>query len=191
MIKIGLTGVIGSGKSTAANYFSKLGVPVFFADNSAKKIMNTDSSVKKCLVDLLGSLAYSNGELNKQFISDKIFNNQNLLKSINNLVHPKVQEDFNLWLTNQTSPYVIYEAALIFENSSEHLFDKIICIKTPLDIIYNRLKERGDYSKNRIDKILKNQLSQNVKCSKSDYCIENISMDSLVIEIDKIHSSLL
>ena len=191
MIKIGLTGVIGSGKSTAANYFSKLGVPVFFADNSAKKIMNTDSSVKKCLVDLLGSLAYSNGELNKQFISDKIFNNQNLLKSINNLIHPKVHEDFNLWLTNQTSPYVIYEAALIFENSSEHLFDKIICIKTPLDIIYNRLKERGDYSKNRIDKILKNQLSQNVKCSKSDYCIENISMDSLVIEIDKIHSSLL
>ena len=191
MIKIGLTGVIGSGKSTAANYFSKLGVPVFFADNSAKKIMNTDSSVKKCLVDLLGSLAYSNGDLNKQFISDKIFNNQNLLKSINNLIHPKVQEDFNLWLTNQTSPYVIYEAALIFENSSEHLFDKIICIKTPLDIIYNRLKERGDYSKNRIDKILKNQLSQNVKCSKSDYCIENISMDSLVIEIDKIHSSLL
>ena len=191
MIKIGLTGVIGSGKSTAANYFSRLGVPVFFADNSAKKIMNTDSSVKKCLVDLLGSLAYSNGELNKQFISDKIFNNQNLLKSINNLIHPKVQEDFNLWLTNQTSPYVIYEAALIFENSSEHLFDKIICIKTPLDIIYNRLKERGDYSKNRIDKILKNQLSQNVKCSKSDYCIENISMDSLVIEIDKIHSSLL
>lgn len=191
MIKIGLTGVIGSGKSTAANYFSKLGVPVFFADNSAKKIMNTDSSVKKCLVDLLGSLAYSNGELNKQFISDKIFNNQNLLKSINNLIHPKVQEDFNLWLTNQTSPYVIYEAALIFENSSEHLFDKIICIKTPLDIIYNRLKERGDYSKNRIDKILKNQLSQNVKCSKSDYCIENISMDTLVIEIDKIHSSLL
>ena len=191
MIKIGLTGVIGSGKSTAANYFSRLGVPVFFADNSAKRIMNTDSSVKKCLVDLLGSLAYSNGELNKQFISDKIFNNQNLLKSINNLIHPKVQEDFNLWLTNQTSPYVIYEAALIFENSSEHLFDKIICIKTPLDIIYNRLKERGDYSKNRIDKILKNQLSQNVKCSKSDYCIENISMDSLVIEIDKIHSSLL
>ena len=191
MIKIGLTGVIGSGKSTAANYFSKLGVPVFFADNSAKKIMNTDSSVKKCLVDLLGSLAYSNGELNKQFISDKIFNNQDLLKSINNLIHPKVQEDFNLWLTNQTSPYVIYEAALIFENSSEHLFDKIICIKTPLDIIYNRLKKRGDYSKNRIDKILKNQLSQNVKCSKSDYCIENISMDSLVIEIDKIHSSLL
>jgi len=191
MIKIGLTGVIGSGKSTAANYFSKLGVPVFFADNSAKKIMNTDSSVKKCLVDLLGSLAYSNGELNKQFISDKIFNNQNLLKSINNLIHPKVQEDFNLWLTNQTSPYVIYEAALIFENSSEHLFDKIICIKTPLDIIYNRLKKRGDYSKNRIDEILKNQLSQNVKCSKSDYCIENISMDSLVIEIDKIHSSLL
>ena len=191
MIKIGLTGVIGSGKSTAANYFSKLGVPIFFADNSANKIMNADSSVKKCLVDLLGSLAYSNGELNKQFISDKIFNNQNLLKSINNLIHPKVQEDFNLWLTNQTSPYVIYEAALIFENSSEHLFDKIICIKTPLDIIYNRLKERGDYSKNRIDKILKNQLSQNVKCSKSDYCIENISMDSLVIEIDKIHSSLL
>tara|TARA_B100001758_G_scaffold137808_1_gene118736 strand:- start:1223 stop:1798 length:576 start_codon:yes stop_codon:yes gene_type:complete len=191
MIKIGLTGVIGSGKSTAANYFSKLGVPVFFADNSAKKIMNTDSSVKKCLVDLLGSLAYSNGELNKQFISDKIFNNQNLLKSINNLIHPKVQEDFNLWLTNQNSPYVIYEAALIFENSSEHLFDKIICIKTPLDIIYNRLKKRGNYSKNRIDKILKNQLSQNVKCSKSDYCIENISMDSLVIEIDKIHSSLL
>ena len=189
MIKIGLTGVVGSGKTTAVNYFKSLGVPVFIADDSAKKIMTNDTDLKSNIIDLLGENAYLGLELNKEFISDRIFNNKDLLISINNLVHPKVNKAYNNWLKEQNFTYSIYEAALIFENKSESHFDKIICIKTPLDIIHYRLKSRPNYSKNKINLILKNQISQDVKCSKSDFCIDNTSIDELREQINRIHIS--
>ena len=189
MIKIGLTGVIGSGKTTAVNYFKSLGVPVFIADDSAKKLMTNDRDLKSDIIDLLGENAYLGLELNKEFISDRIFNNKDLLISINNLVHPKVNKAYNNWLKEQNFTYSIYEAALIFENKSESHFDKIICIKTPLDIIHYRLKSRPNYSKNKINLILKNQISQDVKCSKSDFCIDNTSIDELREQINRIHIS--
>ena len=189
MIKIGLTGVIGSGKTTAVNYFKSLGVPVFIADEFAKKLMNNDTDLKSNIIDLLGENAYLGLELNKEFISDRIFNNKDLLISINNLVHPKVNKAYNNWLKEQNFTYSIYEAALIFENKSESHFDKIICIKTPLDIIHYRLKSRPNYSKNKINLILKNQISQDVKCSKSDFCIDNTSIDELREQINRIHIS--
>ena len=189
MIKIGLTGVIGSGKTTAVNYFKSLGVPVFIADDSAKKLMTNDTDLKSNISDLLGKNAYLGLQLNKEFISDRIFNNKDLLISINNLVHPKVNKAYNNWLKEQNFTYSIYEAALIFENKSESHFDKIICIKTPLDIIHYRLKSRPNYSKNKINLILKNQISQDVKCSKSDFCIDNTSIDELREQINRIHIS--
>ena len=187
MIKIGLTGVIGSGKTTAVNHFISLGVPVFIADDSAKKLMTNDTDLKSDIIDLLGENAYLGLELNKEFISDRIFNNKDLLISINNLVHPKVNNAYKNWLEEQNFAYSIYEAALIFENKSESHFDKIICIKTPLDIIHYRLKSRPKYSKNKINLILKNQINQDVKCSKSDFCIDNTSIDELRDQINRIH----
>jgi len=189
MIKIGLTGVIGSGKTAAVNYFKSLGVPVFIADDSAKKLMTNDTDLKSNIIDLLGENAYLGLQLNKEFISDRIFNNKDLLISINNLVHPKVNKAYNNWLKEQNFAYSIYEAALIFENKSESHFDKIICIKTPLDIIHYRLKSRPHYSKNKINLILKNQINQDVKCSKSDFCIDNTSIDELREQINRIHIS--
>ena len=187
MIKIGLTGVIGSGKTTAVNHFISLGVPVFIADDSAKKLMTNDRDLKSDIIDLLGENAYLGLELNKEFISDRIFNNKDLLIAINNLVHPKVNNAYKNWLEEQNFAYSIYEAALIFENKSESHFDKIICIKTPLDIIHYRLKSRPNYSKNKINLILKNQINQDVKCSKSDFCIDNTSIDELRDQINTIH----
>ena len=189
MIKIGLTGVIGSGKTTAVNHFISLGVPVFIADDSAKKLMTNDTDLKSDIIGLLGENAYLGSELNKEFISDRIFNNKELLIAINNLVHPKVYNAYNKWLEEQKFTYSIYEAALICENESESYFDKIICIKTPLDIIHSRLKYRPNYSKNKINLILKNQINQDVKCSKSDFCIDNSSIDKLKEQITRIHFS--
>lgn len=191
MKKIGLTGVIGSGKTTAAEYFKYLGIPVFIADESAKNLMTNNSEIKRSIIKLLGSDAYINGNLNKEFISNKIFYDLDLLKSINAFVHPLVHEDFVLWLSKQNSKYVIYEAALIFENNSQSYFDKIICIKTPIELIHDRLKTRENYSKMRINKILSLQIPQDVKCSKSDFCIKNISRDELLSELNSIHLSLL
>ena len=193
MIKIGLTGVIGSGKTTAVNYFKSLGVPVFIADDSAKKLMTNDTDLKSNIIDLLGENAYLGLQLNKEFISDRIFNNKDLLISINNLVHPKVNKAYNNWLKEQNFAYSIYEAALIFENKSESHFDKIICIKTPLDIIHYRLKSRPNYSeiKKLQDELTKseNQINQDIKCSKSDFCIDNTSIDELREQINRIHIS--
>ena len=191
MKKIGLTGVIGSGKTTAANYFNQLGAPVFIADESAKKLMNNDSELKQKITNLLGSSSYKNGELNKKFISSKIFTNKKLLNSINKIVHPKVQSDFEYWLLSQNFPYVIYEAALIFENCSESFFDKIIWIRAPIDMIHKRINQRINYSEKSVNKILSNQISQEIKCSKSDFCIENINLKILFREINKIHQKLI
>ena len=191
MKKIALTGVIGSGKTTAATFFKDLGIPVFIADDCAKELMISDSDLKTQIINLLGEYAYINGKLNKEFISEQIFNNKSLLDSVNSLIHPRVQKAFDLWLKNQNSKYIIYEAALIFENNSENIFDKIICVKTPLKIIHERISNRENYSKNRVDKILDSQLSQDVKCLRSDFCIENTSKEKLFSEINKIHSSLL
>ena len=191
MKKLGLTGVIGSGKTTAANYFKDLGAPVFIADDSAKDLMTNDPVIRHKMVDLLGESTYIKGKLNKEFVSDKIFNNKDLLDSVNKLIHPKVHEAFFSWFKNQNFKYIVYEAALIFENNSEHIFDKIICIKTPLNIIHERINNRESYSKNRVNIILSSQLDQELKCSKSDFCIENISKQKLYDEIKKIHSSFL
>ena len=190
MKKIGLTGVIGSGKTTAARFFKDLGVPVFIADDCAKELMANDNNLKKQISELLGDLAYTHSKLNKEYVSNKIFNDTNLLRLVNNLVHPKVHENFDFWLSNQNSKYIIYEAAIIFENNTQNIFDKIICIKTPLKLIFERIKKRENYSEERIKKILNNQLSQDLKCSKSDYCIENISIDKLYNELLKIHNIL-
>tara|TARA_Y100000766_G_scaffold279885_1_gene288841 strand:- start:56 stop:631 length:576 start_codon:yes stop_codon:yes gene_type:complete len=191
MIKIALTGIIGSGKTTAANYFKSLGIPVFIADDCAKELMKTDYELKTKMVNLLGELTYVKDKLNKEFISNQIFNNKNLLTSVNNLIHPRVNKAFDLWVKKQNSKYVVFEAALIFENNSGYMFDKIICIKTPLNIIHKRISNRKNYSKNRIDKIINSQLNQDIKCSRSDFCIENTSKDKLFADIKKIHLSIL
>ena len=191
MIKIALTGIIGSGKTTAANYFKSLGIPIFIADDCAKELMTTDYELKTQMVNLLGKLTYVEDKLNREFISDQIFNNKNLLTLVNNLIHPRVQKAFDVWLNKQNSKYVVFEAALIFENNSDYMFDKIICIKTPLNIIHKRISNRKNYSKNRIDKIINSQLNQDIKCSRSDFCIENTSKDKLFAYLKKIHLSML
>ena len=191
MKKIGLTGIIGSGKTTAALYFKGLGVPVFIADDCAKELMENDDNLKNQIINLLGDSAYLNGKLNKEFISEKIFNDSMLLNHINNIVHPSVHEYFNIWISKQNSKYIVYEAALIFENNSQHIFDKIICIKTPINLILDRINNRENYSEDKVKRILNNQLSQELKCSKSDFCIENISKNKLYSELLNIHTSLI
>ena len=191
MKKIGLTGIIGSGKTTAALYFKGLGVPVFIADDCAKELMENDNNLKNQVTKLLGDAAYLNGKLNKEFISEKIFNDSESLTHINNIVHPIVHEYFNKWILEQSSKYIIYEAALIFENNSQHIFDKIICIKTPLNLILDRINNRENYPEEKVRRILNSQIPQDLKCSKSDFCIENISKNKLYNELLKIHTSLI
>ena len=187
MKKIAITGIIGSGKSTAVGLFKKLDIPVFVADESAKELMENDSQVIDQISDYFGDISYLNGKLNKKYISDRIFNNSSDLKFVNSLVHPKVNDKFKGWYNVQKASYVIYESALVFENGSEGIFDEIICIKTPINIIHQRISLRENYSFEKINKIIENQISQDEKCKKSTYCILNDSIDNLKKNLIDIH----
>mgnify|MGYP006247683527 FL=1 len=190
MKKVAITGIIGSGKSTAASLFKKLGIPVFIADESAKDLMQNDNKVINKLVYYFGDIVYENGKLNKSYISERIFNNSSDLKFVNSLVHPIVNDRFQSWCNVQESSYIIYESALVFENESEDIFDEIICIKTPINIIHQRINVREDYNFEKINKIIENQISQDEKCKKSSFCILNDSIENLYRYIHEIHNKL-
>ena len=191
MKKIAITGIIGSGKSTAAGLFKKLDIPVFVADESAKKLMENDTQVINQISDYFGDISFKNGKLNKTYISDRIYNNSSDLKFVNSLVHPKVNDKFQNWCKTQKTSYIIYESALVFENGSEEIFDEIICIKTPTNIIHQRISLRENYSFEKINKIIENQISQDEKCKKSTYCILNDNIDNLKRNLLDIHNKLL
>tara|TARA_S200000501_G_scaffold371145_1_gene413631 strand:- start:1723 stop:2298 length:576 start_codon:yes stop_codon:yes gene_type:complete len=190
MKKIAITGIIGSGKSTATELFKQLDIPVFIADEFAKELMENDNQVVNKLSSYFGNIAYKNGKLNKTYISNRIFNNISDLKFINSLVHPIVNDKFKSWCNTQQASYVIYESALVFENGSEEIFDEIICVKTPINIIHQRISMRENYSFEKINKIIENQISQNVKCKKSTHCITNDSIENLKRNIINIHNKL-
>ena len=190
MKKVAITGIIGSGKSTAASLFKELGIPVFVADDSAKDLMQNDNNVINKLVHYFGDITFINGKLNKSYISERIFNNSSDLKFVNSLVHPKVNDRFQSWCNVQKSNYIIYESALVFENESEDIFDEIICIKTPINIIHQRINVRKDYNFEKINKIIENQMSQDEKCKKSSYCILNDNIENLNRYILDIHNKL-
>jgi len=190
MKKIAITGIIGSGKSTAASLFKKLGLPVFEADESAKELMESDSNVINQLVYYFGDIVYQDRKLNKYYISERIFNNSSDLKFVNALVHPLVNDKFQNWCNAQKSSYIIYESALVFENESKDIFDEIICIKTPINIIHQRINKRENYSFEKINKIIENQMSQDEKCKKSSYCILNDNIENLNKRILEIHNKL-
>ena len=191
MKKIAITGIIGSGKSTAAGLFKKLDIPVFVADESAKELMENDTQVINQISDYFGDISFKNGKLNKTYISDRIYNNSSDLKFVNSLVHPKVNDKFQNWCKTQKTSYIIYESALVFENGSEEIFDEIICIKTPTNIIHQRISLRENYSFEKINKIIENQISQDEKCKKSTYCILNDNIDNLKRNLIDIHNKLL
>ena len=125
MIIVGLTGGIGSGKSTVAAMFKDLGVPVYNSDDRAKHLMNTSNRVKKRLIDTFGEKSFSKEKLNRSYIAALVFNNREKLKKLNAIVHPEVKKDFNNWLMSQHASYVIQENPLIFENKSQGDFDLV------------------------------------------------------------------
>ena len=190
MKKVAITGIIGSGKSTAASLFKELGIPVFVADESAKDLMQNDNNIINKLENYFGDIAFLNGKLNKSYISERIFNNSSDLKFVNSLVHPIVNDRFKSWCNIQESSYIIYESALVFENESKDIFDEIICIKTPINIIHQRINVREDYNFEKINKIIENQISQDEKCEKSSYCILNDNIENLNRYILDIHNKL-
>ena len=188
---VGLTGGIGSGKTTVAKFFVELGVPVYNSDKEAKKLMKSSKKVKKEIIELLGENAYKGKRLNKIYISDKIFKNKSLLTELNSIVHPAVRKHFLRWTKRQDSPYVIQETAIIFENSGQDFYDKIILVTAPEEERIQRVMARSGISKNAILARLKNQWLDIKKEPLSDYVIVNLKLTKTKIKVEEVHNAIL
>ena len=188
---IGLTGGIGSGKSTVANMFEKLGVPIYISDEKARFLMENSDVIKKRIVKLFGVNAYHDNSLNRSFIASKVFNNSILLSKLNAIVHPEVKIDFEYWLSKQKSVYVIKEVAILFETNSQSNFDYIISVVAPLKDRVKRIIKRGRQSESDILSIIKNQLPDSDKIKLSDFVIFNDLISNTETEILNLHNKIL
>lgn len=187
MKKIGLTGGIGSGKSTVLKMFQKLGAAVYIADVEAKRLMHSDENLIAEIVGLFGEMAYKNGVLNREMIASIVFNDKLKLNKLNKIVHPAVHKDFENFIKSQKAPYIIYESALLFENGIENQFDKVILVTAPINLRFERVIQRDNSSKEQIQSRMKNQLDDKVKLGKSDYIIENIALENTTKEVRFLH----
>ncbi len=185
---LGLTGGIGSGKTTVAKMFEALDIPVYNADQAAKILMQSSKDLKREIKKLLGEDAYKQNQLNKGFISEKIFNNKELLTQINALVHPEVALDFNSWLSIQTSAYVVKEMAIIFETNAEDQFDYILTVTAPEALRIQRIIERDHTPLAKIKAVMSNQLQDSEKSAKSDFVIFNIDWNYTKKKVCDIHN---
>jgi dephospho-CoA kinase len=188
---VGLTGGIGSGKTTVANYFKALDVPVYIADNEAKALMDRSKVIKRKLIKLFGDSAYVEDTLNKPFIASQIFSNQTLLKKMNAIVHPKVAKHFSNWVKKQNAPYVISEVAIIFENGSQGKYDYIITVVAPEQTRLNRVIKRDNSSEAKVKAIMNNQWTDQQKTECSDFVINNTDLKDTKLQVQNIHSKLL
>lgn len=190
-MRVGLTGGIGSGKTTVAGFFVELGVPVYNSDKRAKRLMTKSKEVKEAIISLLGKKAYKDKKLNKKYISKRIFTDSALLKKMNQIVHPAVAKDFLMWEGKQKAPYVVQETALIFENDKQDFYDFIVLVTAPIELRLERVIKRDGSSKKEILDRLQNQLQDNRKIPLSDYVLENIHLDDTRRSVKEIHSALL
>lgn len=188
---IGLTGGIGSGKTTVANMFMELGVPIYIADVEAKTLMNRSKIIKRKLIKLFGDNAYLDYKLNKPFIAQKIFNNKDLLEKMNAIVHPKVASHFKRWLTKQTTPYIIKEAAILFENNNYLHCDAIILVVADEATRIQRVIKRDNTSIKQVKAIMGNQWSDEKKVALSQFVIDNNALSDTKKQVKKIHNKIL
>lgn len=191
MMVIGLTGGIGSGKSTVAHMFRDLGIPVYDSDNEAKRLMVSSPELKKAIMHLLGEEAYLDGKLNRGYIAEKVFGDPGTLQRLNSLVHPAVRLDFDRWVSAQTAPYVIQETALIFESGTENLYDRVILTTAPVQLRVDRVTKRDGSAKKEVMQRIKNQMGDGLKSKKANYSIDNIDLDTTRTQIQKLHNNLL
>jgi dephospho-CoA kinase len=189
-IIIGLTGGIGSGKSTVAKIFAQLGIPVLDADATAKAIMNEDRSVKTKLIELFGEDAYKENQLNRPYIAQIVFEDAFKLQQLNAIIHPITIQYAKDWASKQSAPYVIKEAALFFESGSSEGVEKIIGVTAPKHIRIQRVMQRDQITREDVIKRMEHQLEDSLKMKLCDWVIQNDDMHLLIPQILAIHQSL-
>ena len=183
---IGLTGGIGSGKTTVANHFIGAGIPVYIADDEARKIMQSPEILRE-IEKIFGSVIFKKEVLNRQKLAEIVFSNSDKLKQLNAIIHPAVKKHFGNWILNyKNSPFVIYETAILFEGGSYKDCDKIITVTAPFETRIERVIQRDKTSRENVLKRIKMQWTDDQRLGKSDFVIENINPEITKSEVGKI-----
>ncbi len=191
MLRIGLTGGIGSGKSTVASIFEVLGIPVYYADHETKKLMNEDPVLKAAIKKHFGEESYTNGQLNRSYISSIVFANSEKLELLNALTHPATIRHASEWMQRQTAPYVIKEAALIFESGSAENLDYVIGVYSSKMIRIKRVMERDNVDREEVIKRMHNQLDEEMKMKLCDFVIQNNEQQLITPQVLALHEKFL
>jgi dephospho-CoA kinase len=190
MLKIGITGGIGSGKTTACRLFEQLGVPVYYADDRAKWIQNNDPNLILALKQLFGSDIYENNVLDRTRLGKIVFSDKKMLDALNAIVHPAVFKDAAEWQEMQQkagAAYTLKEAALLFETGSYKTLDKIIVVSAPLELRIERVMQRDNLSREEVQKRINSQMPQEEKEKMADFVLNNLSLQDLEREVLNLH----
>jgi dephospho-CoA kinase len=191
VLRVGLTGGIGSGKTTVAKIFELLGVPVYYADEAAKRIMNEDQELKRSIQKQFGEAAYKTGELDRSYLSSKVFHDPFQLEILNALVHPATLRDAANWMDRQKAPYTIKEAALIFESGSSEQLDYVIGIYAPASLRIKRAMERNGVTREEVVKRMNNQIDERIKMKLCDFVVYNDEEQLVIPQVLQLNQKLL
>jgi dephospho-CoA kinase len=191
MLKIGLTGGIGSGKSTVAKVFELLNVPVYYADEASKRLYHTDKQLMADIKKYFGEDVYTGGLLNRSKLAELVFNNPEKLELLNQLVHPPTIRDAEEWMRKQNAPYIIKEAALLFESGSVAGLDYVIGVKAPLLIRLKRAMDRDGVSREQVLNRMDRQLDEEIKMRLCDFIIDNGEQKLVIPQVLALHDRFL
>lgn len=191
MLRIGLTGGIGSGKTTVARIFNVLGIPVYSSDDAAKRLMVEDEELKNKIINSFGNEAYKNGELDRKYLSQIVFNDPEKIELLNSFVHPATIKDATVWMEKQHAPYIIKEAALIFESGSNQFLDFVIGVKSPLNLRMERTMKRNNVTAAEVEARMKLQMDEEEKMNLCDFIIVNDEKQMLIPQVLSLHQKFL
>ncbi len=187
MLRIGLTGGIGSGKSTVARIFEVIGIPVYYADIAGRQLMNHDPEVRAAIIKTFGKDSYTGTEINRSFLVSEVLYNDVRLEKLNSIIHPAVFKDTDSWMHLQSSPYAIKEAAIIFETGGERFLDYVIGIASPESMRIDRLKKRDGKTDEEIRFWMNKQMDADKKMSLCDFVIVNDENQLLIPQVLEVH----
>ncbi len=192
MLKVGITGGIGSGKSTVCKIFETLGIPVFYADDEAKKIVNEDEELKKNIQSVFGKEIYTNGILNRAALAQIVFNDKAKLEKLNSLIHPATKKKYDDWKKRHSShPYSLHEAAILFEAGVAKRMDKVITVSAPEQLRIERIIKRDGVTHDDVVARMKNQWTEEKRNSKSDFIIYNDETQLVILQVLMVHNEIL
>jgi len=191
MLRIGITGGIGSGKSTVADIFNVLGIPVYRSDDASKRLMVEDKDLKKNIIESFGEESYVNGILNRKYLAAQVFNDSQKIALLNSFVHPATINDARRWTEKQNTAYTVKEAALIFESGSDKFLDYVIGVKSPVDLRVTRAMTRDNVTREQVEVRMKLQMDEDEKMKRCDFIIINDEQQMLIPQVLLLHKRFL